>query len=44
MFCLLLTDVSEPGRLIEGVHGVAKEVVPLLTFSEGLGTVAETAM
>ena len=44
MFCLLLTDISEPGRLIEEVHGVAKEVVTLLTFSEGLVTVAETAM
>ena len=38
MFCLLLTDVSEPGRLTEDVDSVAKEVVSLLTFSEGLGT------
>ena len=44
MFCLLLTDVSEPGGLIEYVDGVAKEVVSLLTFSEGLGTILETAM
>ena len=43
-FCLLLTDVSEPGGLIEYVDGVAKEVVSLLTFSEGLGTILETAM
>ena len=44
MFCLLLMDVSEPGALIEDVGGVAKEVVSLLTFSEGLGTILETAM
>ena len=37
-------DVSEPGGLIEDVDGVAKEVVFLLTFSEGLGTILETAM
>ena len=44
MFCLLLTDVSEPGGLTEDVDGVAKEVVSLMTFSEGLGTILETAM
>ena len=44
MFCLLLNDVSEPGGSIEDVDGVAKEVVSLLTFSEGLGTILETAM
>ena len=44
MFCLLLTDVSEPGALTEDVDGVAKEVVSLLTFSEGLGTILETVM
>ena len=38
MFCLLLMDVSEHGGLIEDVGGVVKEVVFLLTFSEGLGT------
>ena len=43
MFCLLLTDVSEPGVLTEDADGVAKEVVSLLTFSEGLGTILETA-
>ena len=42
MFCLLLKDVSEPGGLIEDVDGVAKEVVSLLAFSEGLGTILET--
>ena len=35
MFCLLLTDVSEPGGLIEDVDSVAKEVVSILPFSEG---------
>ena len=44
MFCLLLINVSEPGRLEEDVDGAAKEVVSLLTFSEGLGTILETAM
>ena len=44
MFCLLLTDVSEPGGLTEDVNGVAKEVVSILQFSEGLGTILETAM
>ena len=44
MVYLLLMDVSEPGGLIEDVGGVTKEVVSLLTFSEGLGTVLETAM
>ena len=44
MFCLLLTDVSEPGGLTEDVDGVAKEVVSLLTFSEGLSTILKTAM
>ena len=44
MFCLLLTDVSEPGVLTEDADGVAKEVVSLLTFSKGLGTILETAM
>ena len=39
---LLLTDVSKPGGLIEDVDGVAKKVVSLLTFSEGLGTRLET--
>ena len=34
----------EPGDLIEDVDGVAKEMVSLLTFSEGLGTIPETAM
>ena len=42
MFCLLLKDVSEPGGLIEDVDGVTKEVVSLVTFSEGLGTILET--
>ena len=37
-------DISEPGALIEDVGGVAKEVVSLLTFSEGLGTILETVM
>ena len=36
-------DVSEPGGLTEDVDGVAK-VVFILTFSEGLGTILETAM
>ena len=44
MFCLLLTDVSEPGGLTNDVDGVTKEVVSLLMFSEGLGTILETAM
>ena len=44
MFCLLLMDVSEPGGLIEDVGGVAKEVVSLLRFSEGLGTMLETTI
>ena len=44
MFCLLLMDVSEPGGLIEDLGGVAKEVVYLLTFSEGLVTILETTM
>ena len=37
-------DVSEPDGLIEDVGGVAKEVVSLLKFSEGLSTILETAM
>ena len=36
-------DLSEPGGLIEDV-GVVVKVVCLLTFSEGLDTVLETAM
>ena len=36
-------DESEPGGLIEDVGGVVKEVVSLLTFSEGLRTIHETA-
>ena len=44
MFCLLLMNVSEPGSLAEDVDGAAKEVVSLLTYSEGLGTILETAM
>ena len=41
---LLLTDVSKPGGLIEDVDGVAKKVVSLLAFSEGLGARLETFM
>ena len=37
-------DVSEPAGLIEDVDGVAKEVVSVLTFSEGLGTILGTVM
>ena len=37
-------DLSEPGGLIEDVGGVEKKLVSLLTFSEGLGTILETAM
>ena len=37
-------EVSEPGGLIENVGGVVKEAVFLLIFSEGLGTILETAM
>ena len=37
-------DASEPGGLIEDVGGVAKEMISLLTFSEGLGAILETAM
>ena len=37
-------DVSEPGGLTEDVGGVTKEVISLLIFSEGLGTILETAM
>ena len=44
IICLLLMDVSEPGGLIEDVGGVAKENVSVLTFSEKLGTVPETAI
>ena len=44
MSFLLLTDVSDLGRLIEDVDGIAKEVVSLLTFLEGLGTILETNM
>ena len=44
MFHLLLMDISDPGGLIEDVGGVAKEVVSLSTFSEGLGTILETGM
>ena len=36
-------DVSEPGGLIEDVGDVVKEVVSLLTFSEELRTIHETA-
>ena len=35
-------DVSEPAGLIEDVDGVANEVVYLMTFSEGLGTILGT--
>ena len=41
---MLLTVAYEPGDLIEDVDGVAKQMVSLLTFSEGLGTIPETAM
>ena len=44
IFCVLLMDVSEPAGLIEDVDGVAKEVVSLITFSEGLGTILGTVM
>ena len=44
MLCLLLTDGSDLGGLIKHVDGVAKEVVSLLTFLEGLGTILETTM
>ena len=44
IFCVLLMDVSEPTGLIEDVDGVAKEVVSLMTFSEGLGTILGTVM
>ena len=44
MICLLLMNVSESGGLIEDVGGVAKENVSVLTFSEKLGTVPETAI
>ena len=37
-------DVSEPGGLIEDVGVVVKEVVCLLTFSDRLDTILETAM
>ena len=37
-------DVSEPDGLREDLDGAAKEVVSLLTFSEGLGTILETTM
>ena len=37
-------DVSEPAGLIEDVDGVANEVVSLMTFSEGLGTILGTVM
>ena len=37
-------DLSDPGHLIEDVSGAAKEVVSLLIFSEGWGTILETAM
>ena len=40
--CVLLMDVSEPAGLIEDVDGVANEVVYLMTFSEGLGTILGT--
>ena len=44
MFCLLLMHASEPGGLIEDLGGVVKEVVSLLRFSDGLGTILETTM
>ena len=41
---MLLTVAYELGDLIEDVDGVAKQMVSLLTFSEGLGTIPETSM
>ena len=37
-------DVSKPGGFIEDVGVVTKEVVSLLTFSEVLSTILDTAM
>ena len=37
-------DVSDPGGSIEDVGDVVKEVISLLTFSEGLDAILETAM
>ena len=44
MFCLLLMDVSDPGGSTEDMGGVIKKMLSLLKFSEGLGTIPETAM
>ena len=37
-------DVSDPGGSIEDVGDVVKEVISLLTFSEGMDAILETAM
>ena len=44
MICSLLMDVSNPGDSTEDVGGVVKEMVSLLTLSEDLGTIFETAV
>lgn len=44
MICSLLMDVSNPGGSTEDVGGVVKEMVSLLTLSEDLGTIFETAV
>lgn len=44
MICSLLMDVSNPGGSTEDVGGVVKEMVSLMTLSEDLGTIFETAV